>query len=363
MSIWVDIAKIVGSTIFGMIIKQPFDVLFKELKRKFRIIRLKIWQPKEWEASEQNFIFCRRTTSVFIVDGDGVRSFQPENLRIEVVSAKHDFGDMSKEVDYFYNQTVRNIEERQNKGETVPWNGDTLSLYKYEISRTQVNEEYSLYIELLMNKYYNTYSVIHHLNDVCPETNKCLKEYIDNFSFEQSGTYQLPNSIGICLQVFTKDDYTIFSKRSIHSGFRPGESDVSIVEGLNADDIVNHQIDIKQAATRAFLEEICEANGKEIDIQLLSMIFDKNWNQWNIVGCVYADLTRETILERHNSGSSGKWEISRMDFVPAELKDIFVYISSHRMWDTGLTTLYLSLCNYGYSRKKLNKALDKYYAS
>lgn len=362
-----ELISAVMGIILGVILNDPISKAYLFLKKKIIKYYYKFIRKKAKTAgsgsmdTHGNFIFGNRQTSIHILDGDGHREYQPENMQFDIVDKEPDFGMMKNEVEYFHSITVKEIEEKAKNGENIPWNGDTLSLRKYAISRTPNSEEFRIRLELVINPYYYTYAAIMHLNDPCPDTGKTLKQYIDEYSFEAVGSYVLPNSVGMIIQVVTKDGYTFFSRRSDVSGFRPGESDVSIVEGLSDQDIINHTLALDKAMIRAFQEEICDVDDRDNEItpSVLGFAFDRQYNQWNIIGVIHCTLSCEEIIRRNASGLSGGWEL-KLEPVLFDIEHTMQYLSTHKMWDMGIVTLYLSLVNDGNSRNRIDKYILKH---
>ena len=355
-----ELASALLGLIVGVILQDPITRLYRNIKKWFRKVFYRL-KPNKENMTDGCFILGSRNTSVYVLDGDGYRAFLPQNIEIDIVDGNKDYGEYAEEVNYFYRLTVEDLETRRKNGEdALPWDGATLSLAKYAISRTADSEEFRIRITLATNTYYYTFSVINHLNDICPATGRQMARYIEDYQFQQSNKYHLPNSVGVCFQVVTKDYFTVFSRRASSSGFRPGESDCSIVEGLNQQDISNHSINLEEVALRAFQEEICDARKEELEISILGLVFDKQYNQWNFIGLINCGLTQKDIIRRRNSGTSGKWELT-IDFIQMDLKKIMVFLSSHKMWDMGLVTLYFSLIQGGgFSKKKIDQMISSY---
>ena len=186
-----------------------------------------------------------------------------------------------------------------------------------------------------------------------------LSIVVDNA--ENNTVYPLPNSVGICLCVRTKDNKLIFAVRSAESGYRPGESDVSVVEGLNPQyDMKLHSLDLSSACYRAVYEEIGNIEEEKVEISVLGLVFDKAYNQWNFIGDVYINMTQDELIARRNSGASGKWELKALDFVRFHPKDIFQYLSTHQMWNMGIVTVYFTLVYNGFSKVSLDKYIKQY---
>jgi len=111
---------------------------------------------------------------------------------------------------------------------------------------------------------------------------------------------------------------------------------------------------------RAFCEEICKVEVNKLDINILGFVFDESYNQWNIIGCINTDLTKEGIIMHRSRGALGKWELSNMDSVDNEIAEIMLYCASHKMWDMTYVILYYTLSFNGVSIEKILKYIKKY---
>ena len=159
----------------------------------------------------------------------------------------------------------------------------------------------------------------------------------------------------------TADDKAVFAVRLNSSGFRPGENDVSIVEGVNPLlDINGHSIMFDKIAKCAVQEEICDVDESNINASILGMVFDKEYNQWNIIGCINLKLTQDEIIKRRNRGVSGKWELRTLDFQQFSPKDLMRYLSTHKMWDMGMVAIYFSLIYNHFTVETIEKYARKY---
>lgn len=340
--------------IISIIFQEPLNQLYLKIRRAlFKSLHK---NKKTAISKAQTFIIGERVTTVVVIDGDGYVDFKNKNIVFHVCELLPYA--LPDEISQYYENTVADLDKRKERGEVVPWNGSTLSLYKYVVSRTADFEDYKLEVFLAKNDYYTVYSTIHNLNNGKPSLRE---KYIETFDFENNTLYPLPNSIGLCLCVRTSDDKLIFAVRSTDSGYRPGQSDVSVVEGLNPQyDLKLHSLDLLSACNRAVYEEIGNIETDKIDVSVLGLVFDKEYNQWNFIGDVSVDMTQDELISRRNSGTSGKWELKVLDFVKFHPKDIFQYLSTHKMWDMGIVTVYFTLVHNGFSKDKLQQFIEKY---
>lgn len=348
------LGAIIG-VIVTVILEKPVRRFFSKLSKSFYRFYYRIVPVKSKMTA--TFSFGIKPTEIIIIDGNGKLSYAPNDIISTIVPSPIQH---IQEFAIFHSQFIDELKEKQKKGIAVPWNGSLLSLHKFGISRTQNDEAMKLRLFLYKTDYYTVSTIINNLCAVSP-TGKKLNEYINAFSFDSMDAYPLPNGIGICMSVITKDRKIIFAKRSSSSGFRSSESDISIVEGINPSaDVRNNSVDFRNVAVRAFFEEICETSEENLDINILGFVFDKKYNQWNIIGSIDTSLTQQDIIFERNTGTVGKWELSAMDFIKLDLKEIMLYCASHKMWDMALITLYFTLVFNGFNKKAINQSIAKY---
>ncbi len=340
-------AGIVFTTLFQKPVNNLCDRIYRLIFSIFR---------NNTHSLGNTFRIGNRNTNIVIIDGDGRACFDDKNINVHIDNNKP--FEWPSEVALCYNNTLNIIERKRKMNEQTPWNGSILNLWKYRIERTPNREDYSIHLFMSEESYYHAYSTITNLEN----PSYALKEkYIDSFVFENENPYMLPNAMGICILIRTKDSKAIFSIRSSSSGYRPGESDVSVVEGLSPQlDVQNRTISFTDVATRAIQEELCNVETESINVALLGIIFDKCYNQWNVICHVDLDLTQNDIILRRNNGASGKWELKSLDFIQYSPREIIMYLATHKMWDSGIATTYFSLIHCGYSYDSINKLSTKY---
>lgn len=349
----------IGTAFIALIVGVIFQDFFV---KKWQQVRNTFYEitgyRQKHNVSLQNgdFTLGNRRTNVVVIDGNGDKKFNKDNIRVHI---SRPFSPVwPEEVDEYYAETLLEIQQKKEREENIPWNGSILSLRKYRISRTPDHEEYAMDLFLEELDYYRVYSTINKLES---RRGILKRKYIDPFVFDNDSIYELPNAIGVCMMIKTKDEKAIFSTRSMSTGFRPGENDVSIVEGVNPKkDAPTHLLDFEKVAKRAVQEEICGVEENKINVSILGLIFDKGYNQWNIIGFIDLKLTQDEIIKRRNRGTSGKWELQSLNFIQFTPKVIMQYLSTHKMWNTGFVTVYFSLIYNHYSHKKIEKYAKKY---
>ena len=337
----------------GKSLDLPLSYVARSLRKKWRLVRSRSGGLESVRAS---FWFGARETSVVILDGDGSQAFASQNISATVAASRVvPVGGVAS----CREQYERAANARSIRGESAPWDGELLSVAHYSSYRTGRDEELSLRLRLHPTTYFEVASVIESLRGEDPHG---FGDYIGAFGFDGAEDYRLPNGLGICLTVTTTDGRMVFARRSSSSGLRPGEHDVAVVEGvLPSRDVVRGRLDVHGAARRAFCEEVCEIDADESIVpQILGLIFDKAFNQWNLVGTIAAPFTQDELIRRQSSGFAGRWELVRHDFVRLDLEEIARYCGSRRMWDSALAALYLTLVFHGFGRGAIDRSIARH---
>ena len=276
-----------------------------------------------------NFEFCKYKTSVDIILQDIQKT----------ISIK--FLETFKDIDF--HKKIENVasdvfEERQND--------DMISVIKCSSVR-QSNTD-NLDIEVIFKTI--KYKLFHKTLQLWDNARLKISEKFYNYDSEQDD-FCIPNAMGLALMVVTSDNYLVFSKRSLQRGIRRGEYDCSIVEGLKIEvcesgceyDISDQNYIIKECY-RAYKEEV-SYNNTNIDVKLNGIILDKQYGQWNVVGTVYANKTKDQLLQEHPLRAD-TYEKNELIFIPLETEIIKEKIKEFRrvgLWDTALAVLKLTL--------------------
>ncbi len=281
-----------------------------------------------------NFEFCQNKTTVDII----VQDFKKP---ISIA-----FVEFSDEID-FYNK----VERINSNVVNAKQNDDMISVVKCNSTRESNTD--NLEIEILFK------TIEYRLFNKCIQLwdNERLKisEKIYNYDCEEE-LYCIPNAMGLALMVITSDNYLVFSKRSLQRAIRTGEYDCSIVEGLKIEvdeppffdyDIFDENYIINECH-RAYKEEISDKDSK-ITVNLNGIILDKQYGQWNIVGTIYTDRTREQLIQEHPLRRD-TYEKNQLIFVPLEKEMILKKVTEFKrvgLWDTALAVLKLTLLRHG----------------
>ncbi|MBR4049903.1 MAG: hypothetical protein IKK09_05345 [Clostridia bacterium] len=281
-----------------------------------------------------NFEFCKSQTTVDIILQDLQKP----------ISIK--FLEYSDEIDFY-----KKIERISSNVFEPKQNDDMISVVRCMSARESNTD--NLDIEILFR------TIEYKLFNKCIQlwNNERLKinEKIYNYDSEED-VFCIPNAMGLALMVITADNYLVFSRRSTQRRIRTGEFDCSIVEGLKIEvsespgfeyDISDDNYVINECR-RAYKEEV-SYNDSNIDIKLNGIILDKQYGQWNIVGTIFTDRTREQLTQEHPLRKD-TYEKNQLIFVPLEKETIKQKLKEFKrvgLWDTALAVLKLTLLRIG----------------
>lgn len=350
--------------LIGAFVGVVFSVLFEEqlfqAKKKIRMIFTKIHRkikPVKIDYRPEAFIFAGKETSVVVIDGNGSAVIHEENLLLKEIADPKCY---PKQVFVF--KEIFESDLAKPDSDFVGFNGDLWSLYSYEIDRTPNDEKIKLRVALYKTDYYTFQAVTRHLrvpyfDEESKSMSSLYDKYISTFIPSMCGGSVLPNGVGVVANVTTSDRNVIFCKRAEQSGIRPGQWDVSVVEGLNP--TRDRKMSVYDVVREAIFEEIGDLPKDKISINVLGLILDKDYNQWNFIAVAKVGLSSEEIREIRQTGAPGKWENERMHFEQLNLRDIVRFLKSHKMWDTALLATYWTLRFREYSAAAINKEIAR----
>lgn len=227
-------------------------------------------------------------------------------------------------------------------------NDEMISVVRCECTRESNNEN------LEINIIYRTieYRFFHKCLQLFDNERLKIKKKLFEYNCDCDELYDIPNAMGLAIMVITSDGYLVFTQRSKQRRIRSGEYDCSIVEGLKIDvhDNVNGTYDVfdddyvYRECQRAYREEISYL-ASNLDIKINGIILDKKYGQWNIVGTIFTDRTKDQLQQEHPFRED-TYEKNQLTFVRIDKNEIIEKVKKFRqigLWDTALATLQLTL--------------------
>ncbi len=305
-------------------------------------------------------------TSVYLVEGDGHLVIEPQNVRVNVRSAR---AELPAVISARRDKIARKLaaSTRSNERIVSPWNSaNMIALTAYRISRTAEREDSVLQLDTCLSDYATFAATVLHLDDeidISPAGGKRSvttlrqKFFPSDMAIIESVRRPLPflaNGVGITLLAFTDDDKVLLTHRRLESRARPGECDVTVVEGIDAnfDAIGSGRLDIGATALRGCREEL----GVEVsarDVSILAFGVDMTYYQWNFMGMVEIKLTADEVMAQHALHAKDRWE-GKVEPVKLDAVSVFERMRQEKIWDCGLVTAYLALskkCGAGSTRE------------
>jgi len=290
------------------------------------------------------FVLGSHKTSFVIVDGDGQMVYTPDTLTCAVIEEE---AKLPPEVIKLYNEIETTEEEKKAKGLQYRWNGPLYALDHPQVERTSPYENLVLTLWLRITDYYTFMATVLSLdkNLVDPPASLTLRDRYLAWHDPSKPIPFLANGLGVALVIMTKDGKLILSRRQETLSARPGELDVSVVEGVHPyhDRHTDHPgPDLYRTAIRGAMEEL-GVTLLQPDVTFLGFGVDMQYYQWNVIGMAEIAETAQQILERRTRGTAGKWEAHAFEPVDAVPRTAFEYLKNHKMWDTGKVAIYWAL--------------------
>jgi hypothetical protein len=298
-----------------------------------------------------------RTTSVHLIEGDGESVFEPAQVTVHLREISYD---LPEPVVAAKKRASRKLSGRAPvRGSTVAsWNSRTLvALSGYRSSRSATDESISLHLETTRTDYATFAATVLNLDQEFFYQDKAGRRvaavlrqlyFPTRAHVDDAVRHPVPflaNGLGVLLLLFTDDNKVILTRRRESSFARPGERDVSVVEGMHAshDAIGGGRLDVVGSAIRGCREEL----GLEVtrgDVRLLALAVDMKFYQWSFFGLVDARCSANEVLQRHSLHAKDRWE-GRLEVLAAEPAVVLERLKADGAWDAALVCAYLAFCS------------------
>jgi hypothetical protein len=357
MSAWITllIGAIIGAVISlaaAVYLQDPW----KESSDRRRRLRRSRAITRELVEEDQPVTIAGIPTTVYLAEGDGDLVIEPQSISVRIRSTRAELpAIVAAERERLVRQMAAST--RSNKHIVSDWNSrNMIALTRYRVTRTADGEDSALHLEGCLNDYATFAATALRLDEEIGGANAkgertpntLRKEYFpDPAAVAASIRMPLPflaNGVGVTLLAFTDDDKVLLAHRRPESRARPGECDVTVVEGIDArmDSAGSGKVDIYSTALRGCREEL----GVEIsasDVSILAFAVDMNYYQWNFMGMVDIRLTAHEVIAQHALHAKDRWE-GKLEQVNLDAMSVFERMRQEKIWDCGLVTAYLALC-------------------
>jgi hypothetical protein len=298
-----------------------------------------------------------RPTGVHLIEGDGEIVIAPSNITVDIRSPATEPPQL---IARLRQREARRLSaaHRASDAPVTGWNSPHLvALDRYRTSRTPAGEDVVLRLETHATDYATFAVTVLGLDTAIPltdgrgeTTEGTLRQHYLPTPAAIAGAVRRPiphlgNGLGVALLAFTHDGKVVLSRRKDSSRARPGQRDVTVVEGLHAahDRSGAGRLDVTRAAIRGCKEEIgvtVEAD----DVRLLAFGVDLAYYQWNFLGVVDAKYSADQLLEFHALNARDRWE-GKLEPYPADPEIVLRILHQDDAWDTALVTAYLAFCS------------------
>ena len=307
-------------------------------------------------TGERPVTISGRETEFYLVEGDGETILEPRYITISLRSSKIDLPSM---IDELRRQMVARLEASRPPidGGVALWNSPYMAaLTRYRRSRTPTHEHIVINLDMHVNDYATFAATVLSLDSEIEKTTQggqpvhttLRREYFPTPADISKAVINpvpfLANGAGVVLLAFTCDGKVILTRRRNSSRARPGQRDISVVEGIHTihDAFGSNRVDVYGTAIRACREEL-GVSVTNNDVQLLGFGVDMKYYQWNFFGAVEFGCTSDEVMELHKQHAKDGWE-GQLQAVAANPVTVFEQLQSDGTWDTALVTTYFAFC-------------------
>lgn len=311
--------------------------------------------PDEWyrKRLEGDYHFADKIpTSILIGAMKGANDISPNNVRFMQNEIKPELYDEL---------------EKNNVVISGSQNDVMVSFLSCKTDHTSVQEdltvdviyreiEYKLFKTMLIKRNDPFYNINRRISKYTMDINDCV--------------YEIPNAMGLAFMVITGDNQLIFSRRGTRTTVRPGQYDCTIVEGLkiqatDSDGVYSiYDNDyLEKEIRRAYREEVA-VDDFGIAINIMGIVLDKEYSQWNVVGSIKTNKSFDEIACAHptRDDTVERINIYGVSFVDSNdnkaLDKIDGFLSEKQefgIWDMALPPIHSALLNVGFTTKEISE--------
>jgi hypothetical protein len=307
--------------------------------------------------SDGFFSFGKFETALIVLDGNGIETYFPQNIR-----TFYDFRPMKfiDEIEQMRGRIAKEQARNEINGKPLQWNGDVYHLARYVLSREPVREHMKLNLWFHPTDYYTVLA-----------KNRCLKEntfrekYILGYDWEIPFP-SLPIPFGVGLSLLTVDGYILFAQRGGDLGVRPGHFMTSVEEGLSRPldrSTISDAPDVYRCACRGLSEELGLIENSDFsvsDILFLALGLDTEYYMCGLRGFMRLQKTANEIMKNWQIGVKDKMENKKLFAIPFTPEDVCEFVFSHEPWGGGaLMGIYHTLV-HEFGKEQVNSVISSY---
>ena len=334
------ICGFVAGVLVDWLLRDRFYQSLSKLDRKLSRSRLEDVLP----SNGSTVCLGDRDTLTTIIDGDGVNSIKPENIKIELSSEELPIPESLAAV---VSAIQEEQESKKNSREPFAWNGDAVHVQKFVACRTVEDDEPLLLLSACRAKYFHLMATSFRIHDefVKDRSQTTKKLLIDNFNEWRLKTPpNLANGLPINIFVITDDEQIVFARRSTTLAVAAGEITFTVNENFHpVHDFPGSGkfLDVRQCVRRAFEQELGWYDSEhensrtdmKMDLNLLAFAIHTGTCCYSIFGYVKLPLSAKQVSEMFLLRAKDKMEIA--EFIPVRLREdaICEFIHKNNLYD------------------------------
>ncbi len=273
-------------------------------------------------------------TRLFVLQGDGNMKYSRNSIRCFysdfTPKSPDNIADRILEKD-------RLLERLHEEGKKDLWDGVGVGLTDFKINLDEKEKILGIDVEFYKSRYAAFLATVVEIGKETssPGPKPIFDEYLNNKQPDYVCDY-LARHVGVACLVITSDNYIIFSERSDNSGARPGQFDLSFVEGIEPtkDCDARHKknrIDVYNTIQRGCLEELGFKPAIR-EIGVYGFAVDWSFYQFNFLAIIRSSLTYEEIAAMRNGRASGSWELRKIHAIPYADISCLEFMYRNKMW-------------------------------
>lgn len=339
-----DLLMIFVSGVFGYAIAEILHGLNPRftLRRWGRFLRSRLFSKSPQIVTECVSVGYLQTNT-FLIQGDGNHKYTTDSLTaIYTDGAPTSPPDIAKRI----LAKERELEDDRQTGRMNVWRGLGVGISDYSTYLTDDEAHLGLQISF----YKTTYPAFQGTVLAIGSEDKMQKDSIFQLHLRDRDPREivpyLARHVGVVSVVLTADDLMVVSRRRQQVAARPGQYDVSVVEGIEPTKdayIVGSltRISVFDAIARGCREEL-GIMPDSTDISILGFGVDLNFYQYNFFSVVRTDRNFSELQKYRNGRARDAWE---SDIIPLKnnVDSVLSFIDKSEMWDTAVVSLYLAL--------------------
>jgi hypothetical protein len=351
------VAGVVLGAVLGLALTVYYQDRWEAWRNRRRRLRLAAAIEHDMSHGDAALMIAGHRTGFHLVEGDGEVVLEPAHTVVRVRSSPVEAPPPVVEQ---RQRVVRQLAAtRRVSDETVStWNSAHLvALNQYRISRTPARDDVALHVDVHVTDYAAFAATVLALDAEIQITGadgrrvaSTLRRHFLPTEAAVAAAIRHPcpflaNGVGVVLLGFTDDDKVLLTRRRGGTRARPGQRDVTVVEGIHAthDLVAAERIDVYRTAIRGCREELGVPVASS-DVRILAFGVDMSYYQWNFLGVVEFRQSAREVMESHALHARDRWE-GRIQPVPADPQAVFEQLRQEGAWDTAVVTTYLAFCH------------------